>query len=518
MHPNLFNLSDFFEVRVTSDGQGESSMTSTILKDGSGTTSSAAQAGPPSLRSTTSITTMTSSSAASLQCGFGQAANENQTKCKINLQDPELILAVLAGVLVPLLGIIVGCCRASSGSHSTPCKIKVLDRCCGRKCVYKCLPKHYYWCPGPPGQGKQHLQFKELQQHPSPQGFLCVICAEPFEPPEENVQRFSLEELKLATGGWKKDVIGEGAHGKVYRAKLKIRGSLIEVAVKKTGVDVEMFACFFKELDAITKLQKKSAKDFGLVHLLGVSPLGRGRTGTYCLVYEFLPGGSLYNCLHQLRKDQQHPEPRNLVRWCMEALGTLDWLHDKKIVHRDLKTANMLLTSAVYNEAKLKLTDLGFAAEVEMSETQTSSVVHSRLLGRSADSSMVGEFAICGSIGYMAPEILGCKLPHVKFHAERTAILKKSDAWSMGVVLLEALTGELAYNSDHVKPLLFERMKGAINKDEVLAPHWPQALRVCVQKAISVLLQEDADTRGTAANALDLIHRFAPPDVLLSLP
>ena len=85
-------------------------------------------------------------------------------------------------------------------------------------------------------------------------------------------------------------------------------------------------------------------------------------------------------------------------------LSTIKHLHDKQIVHKDLKPENLLMVSQT-DDAAIKLADFGFAVKLNPAD---------------------GEFPLtlaCGTPGYVAPEIL-CKIPHGK----------PVDMWSIGVV------------------------------------------------------------------------------------
>ena len=101
-------------------------------------------------------------------------------------------------------------------------------------------------------------------------------------------------------------------------------------------------------------------------------------------------------------------------RICIEILDGLAYLHDKRIVHRDIKPANVLLGK----DGRSRLSDLGIArVETERSKTRTGTAV--------------------GTALYMSPE-----------QARGRPVDTRSDLFSVGLTLYEALTGNIAY--DHV--------------------------------------------------------------------
>ncbi|XP_062179784.1 probable receptor-like protein kinase At5g18500 [Phragmites australis] len=211
---------------------------------------------------------------------------------------------------------------------------------------------------------------------------------------------FTLRDLDLATDRFSKDnVIGEGGYGVVYRGRLS-NGT--PVAVKKILNNLGQAEREFRvEVEAIGHVRHKN-----LVRLLGYCVEGTQRM----LVYEYVNNGNLESWLHG--ELSQYSSLTWLARMKI-LLGTakaLAYLHEAiepKVVHRDIKSSNILID----DEFNAKISDFGLA----------------KMLG--AGKSHIAT-RVMGTFGYVAPE-----------YANSGLLNEKSDVYSFGVVLLEAITG-----------------------------------------------------------------------------
>lgn len=208
------------------------------------------------------------------------------------------------------------------------------------------------------------------------------------------------EELEL------EEVIGVGGFGKVYKGKWKNE----TVAVKAARSDPD------ESISVAVENVRKEAKMFWSLNHENIATL-RGvclKPPNLCLVMEYAAGGSLTRVL----SGRQIP-PGILVDWAQQIARGMHYLHEEApltIIHRDLKSSNILLTEAVTDENLarkiLKITDFGLAREVEKTTRMSAA----------------------GTYAWMAPEV-------IKF----SRFSKSSDVWSYGVVLWELLTGETPY-------------------------------------------------------------------------
>ncbi|KAI3676203.1 hypothetical protein L1987_85804 [Smallanthus sonchifolius] len=211
---------------------------------------------------------------------------------------------------------------------------------------------------------------------------------------------FTLRDLELATNRFSKDnVIGEGGYGVVYRGTLVNRNP---VAVKKLLNNVGQAEKEFRvEVEAIGHVRHKN-----LVRLLGYCIEGTHRM----LVYEYVNNGNLEQWLHGAMRQHGYLTWEARIKVLIGTAKALAYLHEAiepKVVHRDIKSSNILID----DEFNAKVSDFGLA----------------KLLG--AGKSHITT-RVMGTFGYVAPE-----------YANTGLLNEKSDVYSFGVVLLESITG-----------------------------------------------------------------------------
>lgn len=211
---------------------------------------------------------------------------------------------------------------------------------------------------------------------------------------------FTLRDLEYATNRFSKEnVLGEGGYGIVYRGRL-INGS--EVAVKKLLNNLGQAEKEFRvEVEAIGHVRHKN-----LVRLLGYCVEGIHRM----LVYEYVNNGNLEQWLHGAMRQHGVLSWESRMKVILGTAKALAYLHEAiepKVVHRDIKSSNILID----DEFNGKVSDFGLA----------------KLLG-SGKSHITTR--VMGTFGYVAPE-----------YANTGLLNEKSDVYSFGVLLLEAVTG-----------------------------------------------------------------------------
>ena len=180
--------------------------------------------------------------------------------------------------------------------------------------------------------------------------------------------------------------LGSGAQGAVFKGKLKNE----IIAVKKVREQ--------KETD-IRHLRKLNHRN--IVQFKGVCT----QAPCYCIIMEYCPYGPLYDLL---KKGEKIP-PNRLVSWSKQIAAGMHYLHAHKIIHRDLKSPNVLIGQGEV----VKISDFGTSREWNEKSTKMS---------------------FAGTVQWMAPEII-----------RNEPCSEKVDIWSFGVVLWELLTCETPY-------------------------------------------------------------------------
>lgn len=203
--------------------------------------------------------------------------------------------------------------------------------------------------------------------------------------------------------------IGEGGMGVVYRAYDEVLHRDVALKVlknrEKTGES------------ASQDLLEEARSSSSLAHpnICTIHEVGEANGEVY-IVMELVEGKSLRAML-----GEGGLPPESVLRYGVQIASALARAHDRGIIHRDLKTANIVVTA----EGLVKVLDFGLAKKVASSlfETPTRSLV------------TVGETSgVSGTLPYIAPEILrGEPADH------------RTDLWALGIVLYESASGQLPF-------------------------------------------------------------------------
>jgi len=205
--------------------------------------------------------------------------------------------------------------------------------------------------------------------------------------------------------------LGEGSFGTVYQGTWQYD----EVAIKQlrmTNMSVKTLDEFKSEASIMANLRHP--------RIIGFYGISVDTPGRYSIVMDYMAGGSLYNLLH----NQQPLIWRSRYRIALDVTSGLAHLHNKDILHRDLKSLNVLLDS----QLRARLTDFGL----------------SKIKTETASTTATASSQSVGTLPWMAPELF----------KRRAKYTKSADMYSYGMVLWELASRKVPFSDAHNREIL----------------------------------------------------------------
>ena len=275
------------------------------------------------------------------------------------------------------------------------------------------------------------------------------------------------------------EMLGAGGNGCVYKAVDVDIG--LKVAIK------HLHAALSRNEEAFTRFQReaKRAASIGHDNICEVIELGTAENGTPFLVMPQLRGRSLGDLIE---KHGTVP-PAVIIDIVCQTLSALEAAHREHIVHRDLKPDNIFITTLDDRGNFVKLLDFGI----------------SEIMAQDTVSGNTAPDTIAAPPDYMAPEQIG----------DRQEIDGRTDIWSIGVILFEALTGERPFSGKTYSDILFSICEDPIPAPSELNPAVPPLLEEVILQAMSrdpkARFQSAAEMRDALENIRERISTTPPP-------
>ncbi|XP_057511942.1 LRR receptor-like serine/threonine-protein kinase FEI 1 isoform X2 [Actinidia eriantha] len=273
-------------------------------------------------------------------------------------------------------------------------------------------------------------------------------------------------------------IIGSGGFGTVYRLAMDDGCVFALKRILKMNDGFDRF--FERELEILGSIKHRY-----LVNLRGYCNSSTSKL----LIYDFLPGGSLDESLHE-RSEQLHWDKRlNIIMGGAKGLAYLHHDCSPRIVHRDIKSSNILLDGNL----EARVSDFGLAKLLEDEKSHITTIV-------------------AGTFGYLAPEYM-----------QSGRATEKTDVYSFGVLVLEILSGKRPTDASFIEKGF--NIVGWLNylvtenrQREIVDPHCegvqPESLDALLSVAIQCVSSgpEDRPTMHRVVQILESVMTPCPSD------
>ena len=270
--------------------------------------------------------------------------------------------------------------------------------------------------------------------------------------------------------------LGAGGMGEVYRARDEQleREVAIKVLPADLAEDANRLARFEREAKAVASLSHPN--------ILAIHHFGREGTVTFA-VTELVDGDTL----EELIESGGVPQ-RKAIDYCRQIANGLAAAHEKGVVHRDVKPANVI----VNREGRVKILDFGLAKlNPVTADTEAPTMA-------AASGAGTAPGAVLGTVGYMAPEqVRGQEADH------------RADIFSLGAILYELLSGERAFRAESAVETMSAILKEDPPELSSAVENVPAGLEAVVQHCLEKNPEERFQSARDLAFALDSASRVS---------
>lgn len=253
--------------------------------------------------------------------------------------------------------------------------------------------------------------------------------------------------------------LGQGAMGTVYKARDPLLDRIVAIKTISLNLPKDEVA----EYEARFYQEARAAGQLSHPNIVTIYDIGKSEDLAY-MAMEYLEGQELRKLL-----GASVPIPiENALSIGAQVAEALHYAHEREIVHRDVKPANVM----ILNDGQVKITDFGIA-RMRTNEVKT----------------MTG--MILGSPKYMSPEQVAGKRAD-----------QRSDIFSLGVVVYEMLTGTSPFVADNIHGVMYQTLNFNPPAPRVLNPDLPEVVNFIVAKALAKNLDDRYRTARDLAGDL----------------
>lgn len=243
--------------------------------------------------------------------------------------------------------------------------------------------------------------------------------------------------------------LGRGAMGVVWKGHDPMIGRTVAIKLMKLTEE----GTGLSRQDLIARFQNETRAAGLLTHPNIVTIYDAGEDGgNFYITMEYIQGQSLQSLLD---RKQVFPVPR-IMKVMEQACNALGFAHEHKVIHRDVKPANIMLMP----DDTVKVTDFGTAKILQLSTTMTGQIV--------------------GTPSYMSPE-----------QVKGRAVDGRSDIFALGVVLYELVTGEKPFPGQNVTTVIYK----IVHEDPISPIELDSSVHPGLNEVISKALEKDPDRR-----------------------
>lgn len=234
--------------------------------------------------------------------------------------------------------------------------------------------------------------------------------------------------------------IGGGGMAVVYKARCNLLNRIVAIKVLRPEYsNDENFVMRFRR-------EAQAAASLSHPNIVNIYDVGQ-EDGIYYIVMEYVEGRTL----KELIREEAPLAPSRVIEVAKQICDALECAHKNKIVHRDIKPHNIIITP----EGRVKVTDFGIARAA-------------------TGSTITNTGGLLGSAHYLSPE-----------QARGGYVDERSDIYSLGVLLYEALTGRVPFDGDSPVAVALKHIQEEPKPISQLVPGFPPALEQIVMKCIS---------------------------------